>query len=492
MCRLLVSLPRDRFNADLRKELQKLFRERFNGTSVDYRLALGDTGAARIHFTVWVAEGEIPVVSFSDLESEVISLARNWQDRVTDILTARFGQDHGRALAERWVDRLPKYYTTSVPIALTPGDIIGLDATLRRTPRRRRPPERDGSRTGGQLTRVAIYRLEGKRPLSDLMPILEDLGLYVIEEIPVRLKGGNETTFIHDFGVLGSDHLPLDLDRGVDRIAETIESIIHGRAESDSLNRLILVSELTYRQIGVLRAYRTYWRRVSPSFTIAYVDEALADHPRIATKLVELFETRFDPNREGSSDEIRKGILEDLDSVQSLDQDRILRGFLGLIEATVRTNAYRPNCQSLSFKLHSASVPGMPKPYPLYEIFVYSPEVEGIHLRGGRVARGGLRWSTRREDYRTEVLGLMKAQMTKNAVIVPTGSKGGFVLRSTPDPEALKDAVKGAYLVFIRGLLDVTDNLVGRASRTSSRRPGPRRRGPLPGRRRRQGHGHLF
>jgi glutamate dehydrogenase len=457
---LLVSLPRDRFNADLRKALQSLFKERFNGTSVDYRLALGDTGSARIHFTVWVA-GEIPTVPFKDLEQDVIALTRNWQDRVTEFLIERLGEQQGRRLAEKWVDRLPNYYTTSVPIEQTPGDILCLDQLSEERPVVAGLQNESQHGPGDPLTRVAVYRLDGKRPLSDLMPILEDLGLYVIEELPVRLRGGNGNTFIHDFGVLGADRRPLDLERGVDRIADTIESVVHGLAESDSLNRLIVLSDLTHRQVGILRAYRTYWQRVGSGFTVEYMNEALADHPDIATKLVQFFEARFDPTRDVGSDDLRSEIIADLDAVRSLDQDRILRGFLGLIESTVRTSAYRPDRQSLSFKLRSASVPGMPKPYPLYEIFVYAPEVEGVHLRGGMVARGGLRWSTRREDYRTEVLGLMKAQMTKNAVIVPTGSKGGFVLRGTVDPGELRTAVKNAYLIFIKGLLDVTDNRVG-------------------------------
>ena len=457
---LLVSLPRDRFNADLRKDLQELFRERFQGKTVDYRLALGDTGAARIHFTVWVGEGVTPEVPFNKLEKEVIALTRNWQDRVLDVLISRLGQERGRHLGKKWLDRLPDYYTTSVPIELTPGDIVRLDELS--DERRIVVGLQNEPDSGEQLTRVAIYRLEGKRPLSELMPILEDLGFHVIEEVPVRVLGGNETTFIHDFGVLGPDHRPLDLSEGTERIAQTIEAIIHGRAESDSLNRLIVLSNLTHQQVRILRAYRTYWRRVSPGFTIAYVNQAIADHPDIAGKLVALFEARFDPSRNvEDTGNLVAGIQADLERVESLDEDRILRGFLGLIEATVRTNAYRPDCRSLSFKMRSAAVPGMPKPHPLCEIFVYAPEVEGIHLRGGMVARGGLRWSTRKEDYRTEVLGLMKAQMTKNAVIVPTGSKGGFVLRRTVDPAGIKEAVKDAYLVFVRGLLDVTDNLVG-------------------------------
>ena len=235
---LLVSLPRDRFNAELRKDLQQLFRERFHGTSVDYRLAMGDTGAARIHFTVWVGEGEIPDVPFADLEREVVALTRNWQDQVLEVLISQFGQERGRTLGETWLDRLPDYYTTSVPIELTPGDIVRLDELS--DERRIVVGLQNEPESGEHLTRVAIYRLEGKRPLSDLMPVLEDLGFYVIEEVPVRLLGGNETTFIHDFGVLGLDRRPLDLTRGTDRLAATIEAIIHGRGTiglSESLDR---------------------------------------------------------------------------------------------------------------------------------------------------------------------------------------------------------------------------------------------------------------
>jgi glutamate dehydrogenase len=232
----------------------------------------------------------------------------------------------------------------------------------------------------------------------------------------------------------------------------------------DSLNRLVVSAGLDWRQVQVLRAYRKYHQRVSPGFAVEYKNAAFAAHPHIGAKIVRLFELRFDPSvpqDAAAQESLRAEILADLDAVSSLEQDRILRNHLGLVMATVRTNAYRPGRGALAFKFRSALVPEMPKPMPLYEIFVYSPEMEAIHLRGGRVARGGIRWSDRRQDYRTEVLGLMKAQMVKNAVIVPTGSKGGFVLkRSMTDPAALKEEVTRRYVEFMRGMLDVTDNLV--------------------------------
>ncbi|HEY5727260.1 MAG TPA: NAD-glutamate dehydrogenase domain-containing protein, partial [Acidimicrobiia bacterium] len=243
-------------------------------------------------------------------------------------------------------------------------------------------------------------------------------------------------------------------------------AVLYGETETDSIHRLILSTDLTYHQLQILIAYRAYWRRVRLTFAAEYVNDALVAHSTIARALVDLFEQRFDPARGGEEGtaaeaEMTARILAQLDAVSSLDEDRILRAMLGLIQATVRTNAYRPDRGSLAFKFRSADVPGMPLPAPLFEIFVYHSDVEGIHLRGGRVARGGIRWSTRREDYRTEVLGLMKAQMTKNAVIVPTGSKGGFVLRRPPsDPGKLGEAVLAAYRTFIAGLLDLTDNLV--------------------------------
>ncbi len=310
---------------------------------------------------------------------------------------------------------------------------------------------------------MKLYKTGGKVDLSAFMPILEALGLRAVEEIPTALHGEGKV-YIHDFGVLDARGAVLDLDRAADRVADAISAVWRGETESDSLNRLVVTAGITWREVAIARAYRKYRQRVSPAFTEEYQNDAFAENPQIAARLVRLFEARFDPASTDTSDDIefiRREILQELQSVPSLDQDRILRGMLGTIGATVRTNAFVPGREYLSFKLRSADVPDMPKPYPLYEIFVYSPEMEGIHLRGGMVARGGIRWSDRREDYRTEILGLMKAQKVKNAVIVPDGSKGGFVLKRSPAaPEELKAEVVKQYSTLMRGMLDLTDNLI--------------------------------
>ncbi len=460
---IVVALPRDRFNARLRKELQHLFMDRFNGTSVDYFLALGEIDPAQIHFTVWVAGGEIPEISFEDLEQEVAAMARTWEDRLLEELITRVGEDEGARMAGTWASRFPAYYQTSVQLAIAAGDIIRLDHQDQTGDELviGLQNEKPGG-PGDALTRLTVYRCKDKLPLSAVMPHLEALGLHIVEEVPTRLVDRTGNVFIHDFGVLGADGQQLDIDASGDRLAAAIDAVFEGRAESDSLNRLLISAGLDHHEITVLRAYRTYLQRVASLFTSGYINDTLAAHPNTAAKLYRLFEARFDPGAEpAAEDAIRAEVLESLDRVQSLDEDRILRALIGVIDATVRTNVYQSDRNSVAFKLRSADVPNMPKSFPLYEIFVYSPEVEGVHLRGGMVARGGIRWSTRREDYRTEVLGLMKAQMTKNAVIVPTGSKGGFVLRRHSDQiDDLREEVRLRYITFMEGLLDLTDNLV--------------------------------
>jgi glutamate dehydrogenase len=460
---IVVALPRDRFNARLRKRLQNLFMERFNGISVDYLLALGEIDPAQIHFTVWVEGGEVPEVSFEDLEQEVVAFTRTWDDHLREELTRRVGEDEAIRLVNKWASRFPEYYQTSVQLGVAAGDVIRLEQQDQSGDDLVIGLQNEtGISAGDNLTRLTVYCRRDKMPLSAIMPHLEALGLHVVEEIPTRLDDGAGNTFIHDFGVLAEDGRQIDIDDSAERVAAAVDAVLKDHAESDSLNRLIISSDLDHHQITVLRAYRTYMQRVAAVFTSKYVNDTLASHPNLSRKLYRLFEARFDPAADPVAEaEIRADILDSLDRVASLDEDRILRGLVGVIDATVRTNAYQKDRNSVSFKLRSADVPNMPKPYPLYEIFVYAPEVEGIHLRGGMVARGGIRWSTRREDYRTEVLGLMKAQMTKNAVIVPTGSKGGFVLRRHPDQISdLREEVRLRYITFMQGMLDLTDNLV--------------------------------
>ncbi len=459
---VVVALPRDRFNAALRKRLQQFFLERFQGVTVDYHLSLGETESARIFFTVHLAPGsQIPEVPYEALETEVEKLARSWDDDLKDALMARIGPERGTMLAEKYSPRFPSYYKASDEWGLIVDDVLALEA-LESNPEGFLVGIGNESK-GERLTRVKLYKTGGKVDLSAFIPILEALGLRAVEEIPTAVQGEGKV-YIHDFGVLDGRGAVLDLGAEADTVAETIAAVWRGECESDSLNRLVTLTELDWHQVQILRALRKYRMRVSSRYTEEYRNDAMAAHGEIAAKLVHLFEARFDPERDASEeaiDEVRQEIHQDLRQVTSLDQDNILRSLLGTVEAIVRTNAYLVDRPALSFKLRSARVPEMPKPYPLFEIFVYSPQMEGIHLRGGMVARGGIRWSDRKEDYRTEVLGLMKAQKVKNAIIVPDGSKGGFILkRATATPDELRAEVSTQYVTLMRGLLDITDNRV--------------------------------
>ena len=459
---VVVALPRDRFNADLRKRLQGLFLERFHGTTIDYHLSLGETESARIFFTIHVAPGiPIPDVRYEELEREVELLSRSWEDDLLDALTRRVGEGRALALMEEYAPRFPDYYKANDEWDLVVDDVLMLEKLEAAT---------EGflvglgnESKGERLTRVKLYKTGGKVDLSDFMPILEALGLRVVEEVPTAVAGEGRV-YIHDFGVLDSRGAVLELGASADRVTDTIAAVWRGECDSDSLNRLVTLSTLTWWEVRILRALRNYRMRVSARYTENYRNDAMAAYPSISEQLVRMFGARFDPVQDASDeeiDEIRQAIHQDLRGVVSLDQDNILRHLLGTIEAIARTNAYLPDRSYLSFKLRSDRVPEMPKPTPLYEVWVYSTEMEAIHLRAGRVSRGGIRWSDRREDFRTEVLGLMKAQKVKNAIIVPDGSKGGFVLkRMSIAPEQIKEEVAKQYVTFMEGLLDVTDNLV--------------------------------
>ncbi len=460
---LVVALPRERFSAALRQRLQRLFMGRFHGATVDYHLSLGESRLAMIHFAVHVGDGPVPDVPFDELEREVVALAQSWEDRLRAALVRSFSAARGAELFDRWSARFPEAYRSSTSPAAAMRDIEQLDR-LDRTDDPFVIAVANAGEGDETMTRVRLYKVGGKIQLSDFVPILEALGLRVVDEVPTQLLGEDgEERFIHDFGVVDAAGRALDAERVAGRVADCIGAVWRADTDSDSLNRLVILADLDWRQVATLRAYRKYHHKVNASFTAEYKNDAFAAHPEIAAKLVRLFEARFDPARrsDDAADALRTEIRADLDRVTSLEQDRILRNHLGLIDATVRTNAYRHGSSSLAFKFRSREVPEMPKPTPLYEIFVHTTQMEGVHLRGGKVARGGIRWSDRRQDYRTEVLGLMKAQLVKNAVIVPTGSKGGFVLkRSIADPAALKQEVVRQYVIFMRGLLDLTDNLV--------------------------------
>ncbi len=460
-----VALPRDRVSTDLRIRLEHLFEFRFQGVVADYELSFA-TDPARFHFTIHVGDEGIPDVALTDLQREVAAAARSWDDALSDALAESVGEMRGHELARRYAALFPEYYKSAALVDVARFDVEQFERLGDERPYVVALQNEQGP--AEPLTRVKLYKTGGKAPLTELLPLLEQLGLTVVEEVPTRLQGDTaETRYLHDFGVLGPDGLKLDLDRYAELVSSTVGAVWDGRAGSDWLNRLVVTGGLSWQQVSVLRAYREYRQVLGATFTSRYQNDCFVRNAAIARKLVQLFETRFDPAREGD-DEAEQALVDeigaDLDAVTSLDDDRILRGYLGMIQATVRTNAYarEGGFAHLSFKVRCRDVPSMPRPVPLWEIFVYSPEMAGVHLRGGTVARGGIRWSDRLEDYRTEVLGLMKAQMVKNAVIVPVGAKGGFVLKRPPsDRKALMEEERRQYITLMRGMLDLTDNMVG-------------------------------
>jgi glutamate dehydrogenase len=445
---LILSLPRARYSAQLVSKVSALLRERFDTSSVEAHHMLDEGQRVRVHFSVHAAEG-LPEVLMPDLEEEAVALARTWDDE----LAAALGKG-GRALAATWANRFPDHYK-----GYTTAELAAIDvACFKRLDAGESFVVSLHPIGGARPTRVALYKRGAKIELSRVMPMLEDLGLRVIEEISTRLRGPDEA-WVQEFRVLGPREQPLDLDDVRDRVAEAIAAVYHGEDESDPLSRLVITAGLDRGQVAILRAYRKYRQRLGSRFTEGYQNDVLVANSPITAKLVRYFELRFDPDLEPdevAEAELREEILADLENVASIDHDRILRNQLGAIDATLRTSAYKEGRGATAFKLRSADVPAIPLPAPEFEIYVYAPEIEGIHLRGGKIARGGIRFSDRM-DYRTEVYGLMRAQLTKNAIIVPAGAKGGFIVKKTPIDKA---AIQEAYVTYIRSLLDVTDNLV--------------------------------
>ncbi|CAN5243885.1 NAD-glutamate dehydrogenase [soil metagenome] len=488
----LVALPQDRFTAGVRHRVQDLLREHFQPVGVDYYLSMGRYDQALLHFVLHFDREQDPDVPVDQLEREVVALTRTWADELTDRLVAAHGPRRGRELAGRWVERFPVGYRDVVGVELALRDVDELEALVDGDVEARVALQADPAGTRG-LTRFKLYRAGPDVELSTFVPIIESFGLVVVEEEgPHRLQlddgdEGARVIHLHDFGVTDVWHEGLDVDTDGPRLADAAIAIWRGRAEADSLNRLIPHAGLSWDEVKVLRAYRRYRRQIGTSFTESYIDDALVRYTDVARALAGLFAAKFDPKRDGpgawaddqdGSDEqvaeARQTVVDALEEVERLDQDRILRAFLGMIDATVRTNHYAEGGRwRLALKFDSARVPDMPRPRPFAEVFVYTPEMEGVHLRSGPVARGGIRHSDRQEDFRAEVLGLMKAQVVKNGVIVPTGSKGGYVLKRPPaDPGERREEGRRRYETYIRGLLDVTDNIVdGRVKAPQGVRP---------------------
>jgi glutamate dehydrogenase len=444
---LILSLPRSKYSAPLVARMTKLLKRRFGTEGVSAHHVMDEGERVRVHFFVYSGDGLVDVPG-RELEAEAIALARTWDDELAEELADRPGLFH------TWAPCFPEHYkgyTTPQLAAIDIACFARLDADESFVVSLHALGE-------GRPTRIALYKRDAKIELSRAMPMLEDLGLRVIEEISTRLLV-DDGMWVQEFRVLGPGEQPLDLDAVGELVAEAIAAVYRGDAESDPLNRLVITAGLNRSQVAILRAYRKYRQRLGSRFTESYQNDVLAANSGVTNKLVRYFELRFDPDvepDEAGERALREEILADLEEVTSIDHDRILRNQLGAIDATLRTNFYNEARGATAFKLRSPDVPAMPQPAPEFEIYVYSAEMEGIHLRGGAIARGGIRFSDRM-DYRTEVYGLMRAQLTKNAIIVPAGAKGGFIVKRSPIDKA---AIEECYVTYIRSLLDVTDNLV--------------------------------
>ena len=457
---VIVYVPRDLYNTAIRLRIDAILREAFAATDSEFTARVTESSLARLHFILRCVPGHVPSVDVDDLELSIAAATRTWADDLTEHLISQHGDIFGSALSRKYAGAFPAGYQDSNLATTAAADIACLETMFESL----NPILRLDAANTSDPHVFTIFHSQ-RLDLSDVMPRLTNMHVRVLDERPYQVKlSDGKVAIIERFGIMPSlmtTHLDQDARR---KFEEAFAAQLRGDCENDSYNGLVLAAGLTWREVVVFRAYGHYLRQIGTHFSQEYLASTLIEHPEVTRGLAELFTTRFDPSNNDSGDRISADIQVEIDKVASLDHDRILRRFLNLINATVRTN-YFQTCSlgkapyHFSFKLASAAVAELPRPVPVFEIFVYSPRVEGIHLRMGMVARGGIRWSDRKEDFRTEVLGLVKAQTVKNAVIVPVGSKGGFVVKDKPASGELPDDGLACYQVFVNGMLDLTDNL---------------------------------
>jgi glutamate dehydrogenase len=465
----LVYIPKELVSTDLRLAMQKILSDSFNSNDIEFSTQFSESVLARIHFIVKLDNKKTPSFDIKEIELKLILAARSWSDDLQHHLFETYGEEQANTIFSRYRNAFPVSYTdvfsprTAVSDIkqvemLTPTHLLGINFYR---------PLNECEKN----FRLKIYQHDTTIPLSDVLPILENLGLRAISERPYVLKfQDGKVTWINDFAMQYNKGIDIQLDEIKELFQNAFAKVWFGDAENDGFNQLVLAAGLNWREVAVLRTYAKYFKQIGITFSQEYMEEALNNNVSIAKKLVALFSIRFElgstKNREERFAALTEEILSDLEQVVNLDEDKILRQYVQAISATLRTNFYQLDAHGhhknyISIKLNSKNIPGVPKPQPMYEIFVYSPRFEGVHLRCGKVARGGLRWSDRREDFRTEILGLMKAQQVKNSVIVPSGAKGGFVPKHMPvngtREEIMAEGI-ACYQFFIRALLDITDN----------------------------------
>ncbi|HEY1776912.1 MAG TPA: NAD-glutamate dehydrogenase [Solirubrobacteraceae bacterium] len=466
----LVFVPRDRFNTENRQRIGAALSEAFGASLQDWSLLFSESVLVRVHYVLAVEPGDTPTPDTAELEAELVALTATWGDELRADLIEELGEEDGSELHWRYAEAFPPAYRADWSARAAVADIErAQEALASRSLGIRLYRQGAGNEPG--LVRCKLFSASEAISLSDILPMLENMGARIVDERPYALTPrGTPPVWVYDLGLATERAARFDTAQVRVRFQEAFLGVWQGVYENDALNRLVLEAQLRGREVMILRAVTKYLRQAGTALSDGYLQEALVANAEIAQLLVALFRSRFDPSRRDDEEAERtaSAISWAIDAVESLDFDRILRGYLAVVSAMTRTDFFQAGDDgspkpSLCFKLDPAKVPLLPHPLPSFEIFVYSPRVEGVHLRGGRIARGGLRWSDRREDFRTEVLGLMKAQMVKNAVIVPFGAKGGFVVKRPPagGAEALHEEVVNCYRTFVSSLLDITDNIVG-------------------------------
>lgn len=470
----LVFVPRDNFNTDLAERMRSVLLEEFDALEVMMDTRFTESVLARIHFVVRVDPYHPVDIDFSALEKRLIDIGESWSDGLMKSLTSHFGEERANELMVSYRLAFPAGYRDVFSSKSAVHDIakiekLSVDCPLEMSFYRPIASISD-------VLKLKLFRANFTVPLSDTVPMLENLGFRVLGEqaYQVILRDGR-VVWVNDFSLVYSSNPEFELSLVKDSIQAAFLSVWQGHSENDAFNRLVIEAKLTWREVTLLRAYAKYFMQIGFTYSQQYIEQTLVKYPAIARLLVDIFSLRFMPtvarDEEQKSAAMEESLSVTMDAVATLDEDRIITRYLDVIRATNRTNYYQLDANGdakvfLSLKIDPSKISDMPKPLPFVELFVYSPRFEGVHLRAEKVARGGLRWSDRREDFRVEVLGLMKAQQVKNAVIVPAGAKGGFVPKCLPvngtREEVLAEAV-ACYQQFIRGLLDVTDNLSGKS-----------------------------
>ncbi|WP_024592568.1 MULTISPECIES: NAD-glutamate dehydrogenase [unclassified Pseudoalteromonas] len=464
----MVYVPRERYNTALRRETQDILANAFNSDDkVEFTTYFSESTLARTHYTVRVTDNKIEY-NVKDIENNLVEAARTWEDKLQSALLESAGEARGNDLNRKYCNAFARSYKDEVLPSAAVVDIEKLELLSDENKLEMlfyRPQEEANS----NIVRLSLFHKDEPIHLSDVMPMLENFGLRVVGETPYSVKTSDgRINWIMDFSMLIDSKGMADFDKISARFRAALTNVWGNRLENDGFNRLVLMGGLTGREASILRAYAKYMRQIGVTFSQSYIESTFANYPNIAAQIVNLFAKKFSVKSPASAKTLEKlstQIYLELENVANLDDDRIIRLYVDMIVATLRTNYFQKDDAGqfkayISFKIRPSLIPDVPLPLPAFEIFVYSPRVEGVHLRYGKVARGGLRWSDRREDFRTEVLGLVKAQQVKNTVIVPVGSKGGFVCKQLPsEREAFIKEGQECYKIFIRGLLDITDNI---------------------------------